>query len=178
MLDPKNSAVWLKLKSLDMESIAYKLASHDEGEGWEFLKVKTNIDKYRMFLYLNFTHSECCIVPTLEIDKVWHYHILDTLKYHEDCENIFGYYLHHFPYFGSRGAEDRENMIDAHQQTKLLFWNEFGLEMEDSNVSSPSVCGGGSDCFATCDRIVDVRTDYAGWVKLNQTLVRPRLILN
>lgn len=35
--------------------------------------------------------------PDPVVDIVWHTHILFTQKYHEDCETIFGHYLHHEP---------------------------------------------------------------------------------
>lgn len=37
------------------------------------------------------------LVPTRDIDTVWHYHILDTHKYASDCKVVFGYFLHHNP---------------------------------------------------------------------------------
>ncbi len=32
-----------------------------------------------------------------EIDLFWHEHILDTKKYKQDCEMVFGRFLHHVP---------------------------------------------------------------------------------
>lgn len=36
-------------------------------------------------------------VPNKQIDEMWHEHILDTRKYSDDCQTVFGYYLHHTP---------------------------------------------------------------------------------
>ena len=35
--------------------------------------------------------------PDPVVDIVWHTHILFTQKYHDDCDTIFGHYLHHEP---------------------------------------------------------------------------------
>jgi hypothetical protein len=50
-----------------------------------------------MFLYLMYLYPEQPIIPTREIDIVWHFHILDTRKYAFDCKILFGYFLHHRP---------------------------------------------------------------------------------
>lgn len=60
------------------------------------------------------------------IDDFWHLHILDTQKYAEDCQVIFGYFLHHFPYFGMRGEEDAKNLSDSWEETCNLYQNRFG----------------------------------------------------
>lgn len=41
--------------------------------------------------------------PTLLVDKFWHAHILFTRKYARDCQDYFGFFLHHNP----RSEEDR-----------------------------------------------------------------------
>lgn len=56
---------------------------------------------YRRYLALRLLHPDREIVPTggrsREVDKIWHMHILDTRRYHTDCQAIFGEYLHHAP---------------------------------------------------------------------------------
>ncbi len=39
--------------------------------------------------------------PTLDVDKVWHAHILHTEKYARDCDSYFGYFFHHTPEEGT-----------------------------------------------------------------------------
>ena len=64
--------------------------------------------------------------------EFWHFHILDTLKYQEDCDNIFGYFLHHFPYFGMRGQEDEANLKEAWNSTISLYEKTFGKQADYS----------------------------------------------
>jgi hypothetical protein len=94
------------IAALDLDPIKVKLMHQESGEGWS-LEHATAIEfEYRRFLYLMklFPHEQTA--PLFDVDIFWHYHILDTMKYAADCEQIFGYFLHHFPYIGLRGEED------------------------------------------------------------------------
>lgn len=114
-----------KLWSLDLEAIMVKLMDPREGEGWSEALAFTAIEEYRRFLFLTLTRSEP-IVPTSFIDNVWHTHILDTSKYRDDCENVFGFFLDHFPYFGMRSDEDREALDSSFRETAEIYEEVFG----------------------------------------------------
>ncbi|WP_347245069.1 glycine-rich domain-containing protein-like [Thermogutta sp.] len=81
---------------------------------------------YRRFLTLHQRYPDRTLVPSALIDLVWHYHILDTRKYAEDCQRIFGYFLHHDPYFGIGDEESRRRNQEAWQETQALWEKEFG----------------------------------------------------
>jgi hypothetical protein len=132
-----------KIQMLDLEPIMVKLMDPVEGEGWTLAHVRETETWYRRFLYLNALYPNRSIVPTKAIDTFWHYHILDTEKYAEDCQRVFDYFLHHFPYFGMRGDEDRQNLLDASRQTWDLFRDHFNEE--------PMILGGeASKCSKSC----------------------------
>jgi hypothetical protein len=119
------------IASLDLDPIKFKLTRQD-GEGWTAEQVNAVEKWYRRFLFLNLKYQETAsIVPTKTIDAFWHYHILDTIKYAEDCQEIFGYFLHHFPYFGMRGEEDEKNLKQAFDETAELFFAEFGESLSE-----------------------------------------------
>jgi hypothetical protein len=40
-------------------------------------------------------HERQMLVPTLDIDLIWHVHQLSPLDYREDCNEIVGRLLHH-----------------------------------------------------------------------------------
>jgi hypothetical protein len=86
---------------------------------------------YKNFLYLNKKYGRKIkvIVPSLAVDEFWHHHILDTRSYTIDTENIFGYYFHHYPYFGIRSNEDYKNLNIAFEVTQYIYKEEFGEEM-------------------------------------------------
>lgn len=98
-------------------------------EGW----AKTELDRleelYRNFLQLKFKYGKTHIIPpNAEIDDFWHNHILDTEKYIEDCNNIFGIYLHHYPYASLPGSHISKEELYQYfsQNTQQLHFKEFG----------------------------------------------------
>jgi len=112
-----------KLEKLDLTPIREKIA-YTEAYKPELLN---EMEKwYRRFLFLNFKYNGAPVVPNELIDEFWHYHILDTRKYAADCTALFGEMLHHFPYFGMRGPEDRKNLNQAYEKTKETFLAEYG----------------------------------------------------
>lgn len=121
----KRHRVGKALADLDLDCIKIKLMDHDEGKGW----TRTHADRieslYKRFMYLTyFSHSS--IVPTRDVDAFWHQHILDTEKYAADCEQVFGEFIHHFPYFGMRGPEDAANFATAFEETQRIYSDTFG----------------------------------------------------
>ncbi len=111
------------IAELDLEPVKTKLMHVASGEGWSRAKVDAMDVEYRRFLYLMhaFPHEE--VAPTVDVDTFWHYHILDTAKYALDCENTFGYFLHHYPYVGLDTDADEgelrgaDRMRDLYEQT-------------------------------------------------------------
>lgn len=112
--------------ALDLDPIKFKLMDKKEGHGWTREKADRLEIEYRRFLALTAKYPQEVIAPSTDVDKFWHGHILDTMKYAEDCHRIFGYFLHHFPYFGMRDAEDAANLENAAATTRRLYEQEFG----------------------------------------------------
>ncbi|MEC4721929.1 hypothetical protein RY831_22425 [Noviherbaspirillum sp. CPCC 100848] len=112
--------------ALDLDPIKFKLMDTKEGHGWTREEADRHELEYRRFLALVAKYPEEAITPDSNVDKFWHGHILDTMKYAQDCEQVFGYFLHHFPYFGMRGDEDAANLAQAAAKTRSLYQQEFG----------------------------------------------------
>ena len=119
------------IESLDLSWIRVKLMDPDEGRGWSDEYARQIETEYRRYLTLARLHSTKPVVPSREVDTFWHYHILDTQAYAADCEQAFGYFLHHFPYFGMRGPEDMDALGRAYDETLALYEDEFGPPPED-----------------------------------------------
>lgn len=117
-------AIW----ALDLEPIKFKLMDRDEGEGWSADEVDHYEKEYKRFLTLLVKHPEKTIAPNKKVDAFWHAHILDTMKYAEDCDKVFGYFLHHYPYFGLRGEDDAKRLAEAFETMQNLHRDEFGDE--------------------------------------------------
>ncbi|MBI2033956.1 MAG: hypothetical protein HYT13_02565 [Candidatus Liptonbacteria bacterium] len=103
----------------------YKLMHPTEGRGWSREKVDRVEVLYKRFLFLAGSDSRP-FMPTSEIDEMWHAHMLDTIKYREDCERIFGFFLDHFPYFGIRGEKDLFNMVRLFVECCQRYEAEYG----------------------------------------------------
>src|ERR1700722_17839572 len=66
-------------------------------KGWSLRMANIAANFYKNFLYLGKKHPRHNLTPTLQIDEIWHAHILYTSDYHKMCEQVFGHYLHHQP---------------------------------------------------------------------------------
>src|SRR5207302_1135506 len=53
-----------------------------------------------------------------------------TIKYTEDCEAVFGKYLHHAPHIGEVTSADKEKRIALAEKTRRLYQREFGSERD------------------------------------------------
>lgn len=136
----------IRIWALDLNPLIVKLMDEEEGEGWTLEQAKASVEEYRRFLLLTVT-SKLTIPPTKFVDSVWHAHILDTMKYAEDCQSTFGFFLHHFPYFGLRGAEDNANLQQAFRAAASVYEAEFktpyyvGIDGASCGTCGSNSCG-------------------------------------
>ncbi|NHZ64216.1 hypothetical protein F1735_18220 [Massilia sp. CCM 8694] len=115
------------ISELDLDPIKFKLTHAESGEGWSQEKADAVEVEYRRFLYLMKAFPEDETAPMIEVDIFWHYHILDTMKYAKDCEHVFGYFLHHYPYVGMSGEEeDTQHLQDCGNRMRDLYESSFG----------------------------------------------------
>lgn len=114
------------IQALDLERIKINLMDMEEGHGWSRQYADKNEREYKRFLTLVVKYPDQMLAPSNDVGKFWHSHILNTLKYTEDCENVFGYFLHHAPYFGMYGGEDAVSLAKAEVNTVRLYEQEFG----------------------------------------------------
>ena len=94
------------VETIDLTNVMRKLRKE---EGWEEAQAATAEMRYRRFLCMHYLGATFDLVPTRDIDKVWHQHILHTRDYAEDCRRVFGAFLHHAP-----GKEDARGHAGAH----------------------------------------------------------------
>ncbi|MDP3669632.1 MAG: glycine-rich domain-containing protein-like [Telluria sp.] len=111
---------------LDLDAIKFKLMHAQSGEGWTPEQASAVEFEYRRFLYLMKMHPNEQIVPTVDVDTFWHYHILDTMKYAADCQQAFGYFLHHYPYLGMGDDHDDDTRAASAERSSALYRQAFG----------------------------------------------------
>lgn len=106
------------IAELDLEAIEFKACVE---EGWTIEQVFSAIREYRAFLHAIRNYPRELLAPTKHVDTVWHHHILDTRKYIEDCQRLFGRYIHHNPYAGMLGEADATtHRVDFYRSQALL----------------------------------------------------------
>lgn len=123
------------IEALDFSRIKHKLMVNDEGDMWTYEQCELAEREYKRFLTLIKLNPKRQIVPTKLMDKFWHQHILDTAAYYRDCMETFGFFIHHFPYFGIYGTEDKEKLDLAFEDSKQLYYQCFGEEMQNPVAS-------------------------------------------
>lgn len=152
------------IEALDLGPIKFKLMDREEGAGWTRQFVQHMETQYKRYLTLVAKYPRKAIAPGKDVDRFWHAHILDTQKYFEDCERVFGYYLHHFPYFGMRGADDAAALAAAGKRARELYEAEFGAPPKRAgsafcSVAAEAFCSATTEAFCSVgDGPLDTRT--------------------
>lgn len=147
-----------KIDDLDLEPIKFKMVKE---KGWTIENVDRVEPLYKGFLFFNAVDPDSIHVPTEEIDEMWHNHVLDTRKYMADCHEIFGRYLHHYPYLGMRDEADAKRLADGFARTREKFATVLGLDIVKANADCGG-CGGSSCGTASCGNAPDSGGD-GGW---------------
>jgi len=138
-----------KVSELDFVKLRHKYTQSDEAEMSERDWDKAERE-YRRFLSLKCWYPGISLVPSKEIDKLWHAHILDTRAYRDDCQHLFGRFMDHYPYFGLYGDDDYQLLVSSFEDTKALYEKHFSrwpypdpvdaARCEDHACHVPSTC--------------------------------------
>jgi hypothetical protein len=153
---------------LNLESIKAKLMHVASGEGWSLEKANAVEQEYRRFLCLMKKYPNENTAPLVDVDTFWHYHILDTMKYAADCEQAFGYFLHHYPYVGMGAEEDDQERLDAGARMQELYEATFGeaypvLLAHGAEAGASAFCGAAVEAqTAFCGAAVKAQTAFCG----------------
>jgi hypothetical protein len=134
--------------SLDFESIKAKLVHKRSGKGWTMEHANAVEREYRRFLVLMKAYPNELTAPSLDVDRFWHQHILDTVKYARDCEAVFGYFLHHYPYLGlGLAGDDSAARLHAGDRMRELYEEAFG---EPYQATATGFCTQSPENHAFC----------------------------
>ena len=139
----------LVVKHLDFDRLKHKYVHSDDAKmtarEWDLSE-----REYRRFLALKHLYPNAALVPSKQVDVIWHAHILDTRAYREDCETVFGRFIDHYPYFGIYGKEDHTLLQEAFTETINLYEKHFGTyptkkpldasRCQDHSCHVPSTC--------------------------------------
>ncbi|PHM33399.1 glycine-rich domain-containing protein [Xenorhabdus innexi] len=122
-----------KIESVNFSVIRKKLTQKNPNiaKVWSEEGAIDAIEQYKRFMYLIYKYNKSGIklVPSIEIDEIWHHHILDTKNYQKDCENIYGYFVHHSPFSELTGDNKLDEVSINFMKTQQLYLEEFGEYM-------------------------------------------------
>lgn len=132
-----------QIDELNLSCVKEKLQDKHQ---WSTERCEAAEKDYLRFLKLALLERGKEISPLGDIDEMWHTHILFTKKYHQDCQRIFGQYMHHNPLIGEK---DAERLKKGRASTRALFLKHFGecTELVDScgcGNSGGNCCGNDS----------------------------------
>ncbi len=124
----ENITFFDRVNNLDLGEVANKLIFKYQ---WTAEKTQVAINRYKLFLYLKSVYPARGLVPTSEIDTVWHEHIMiNLIKYNQDCEYLFGYILNHCSAVDSEQNQNKQvhqTHLQTFSTTKALFEDFFGI---------------------------------------------------
>ena len=119
------------IQALDLESVKLRLMDPELGEGWTREYADSVATAYKTYLTMVAKYQEHAedIMLAKDVDEFWHTHILQTMKYSDDCQRVFGTYLHHNPHVGPRTAADLQKRNELADKTRRLYAREFGSDL-------------------------------------------------
>lgn len=141
--------MWQAIDGLDFARMKAKLLHRRDGQ-WTPETVARAEAGYRQFLKLAAQYPDTAIVPSEEVDQFWHAHILDTRRYADDCERIFGFVLHHNPYVGIDGADDEARLFELASATGALMERMLGAAAQAQAAAYCAVTPGAQTQPAYC----------------------------
>ena len=112
------SSIKVRLAGIDWSFVAKKLALL----GYKSAVIVEMIADYHKYLILvGAVGNQIKLVPWRQLDKAWHEHILHTVKYKEDCNRLFGYFLDHNPEIKKDSKEHKKNSKATSEAYKRIF---------------------------------------------------------
>lgn len=130
-----------KMAKVDFSPIVRYLQREDKNH-WTEGKALSELENFKAFLALCGI-AKFPVVPTRDIDEVWHACILHTEFYMRLCNLLFGKYIHHRPSDGTTEAKQRGHL--QFKQTAVLFKELSGLD------AYPLVKHKAGDCYGDCN---------------------------
>jgi hypothetical protein len=116
------------IQALDLEPVKLRMMDAQLGEGWTREYADSIGIAYKTYLTMLVKYPDDAedILLSEDVDEFWHTHILQTRKYTQDCQNVFGNYLHHEPHVGEVTSADIEKRTVQADKTRQLYEREFG----------------------------------------------------
>ena len=144
------------IDALNLECVRTRMTDGQLGKGWTDEHAKRVEALYRRFLQLVVKYPEEAesLVISTDVDEFRHAHILHTRKYAEDCEAIFGFFLHHTPRRRTSTQADASERAASTEKARRTHERQSGGAAQGSSpvsfpyrgapVTADSACHGAS----------------------------------
>ena len=128
---PTNEVI-AAIAALDLTSVKTRLIDPKLGEGWtqEYADSIEVAFKHYLTMIVKYQEHAEDILLSEDVDEFWHTYILQTMKYADDCQAVFGTFLHHSPHVGEVTQADHEKRAALAETTRELYQREFGNQAD------------------------------------------------
>lgn len=134
----KQRELWEKIRVFPLDDPQSALSFSDKlarENGWSLIYTARCIQEYKRFMYL-ICIAEFPLVPSDEVDQVWHLHLLYTESYWTNfCQNTLERQIHHGPTKG--GKSEQVKFTDLYEKT-LQFYHEIFDETPPDDIWKPT----------------------------------------
>ena len=128
----EHGELWKKLQSYQLDNPTHAIAISkklSQENHWDPDYTKRVMDEYKKFVFLAMTAGHL-VVPSDEIDQVWHIHMLYSQEYWKNfCPQILGREFHHGPSTGGKQEDTKHN--NWYKKTKETYKEVFGQTVPD-----------------------------------------------
>ncbi len=94
--------------AVDLDAVINRLVKI---ESWSQKDAIAAVQQYRNYLFLRKKYPDHNLPPSIDIDDVWHAHVLHTKEYRTFCKEVFhnkeDKYLDHDPHLGREGSAEK-----------------------------------------------------------------------
>ena len=155
------------IQALDLESVKVRMMDARVGEGWtrEYADSIEVAFKHYLSMAVKYQEHAEDILLSEDVDEFWHTYILQTMKYADDCQAVFGTFLHHSPHIGEVTQADHDKRAQLAEKTRELYEREFG----SADRAARAWAGPSSKADAALSSVA-LRGDYAA---LSSIALRP-----
>lgn len=127
--------------NISVDLVAAAKRSDDVADEYTHDDLVDAVGQYRKFLALAVKYRDQPLVPTKQIDMIWHLHMLHPRAYYHDCMALFGQILDHEGV--SANAQDEQDVQFASLNVTSALWKkEFG----ESYMADPASCMADGGC--------------------------------
>jgi hypothetical protein len=113
-------------------------------QAWTADRLAAAESEYRRMLGVKVAYPDVDLVPSADVDEIWHAHILHTRQYAADCQALFGHFLHHEPNDGEDATQ--VVMAEAVANTRRLYLSRFGVDHAASGRCTGKTCHAPTPC--------------------------------